>query len=290
MQVSESSGDRTIAARGYIASMPELPDVEGYRRLFDRYAVGKLVVAVVVRDAGVIRSGSSGSFVRRLVGRRFAQVERVGKWLLAPTDGPTLLIHFGMTGALQWLGPDDDQHRFDRVLLQVDGGELAYRDQRKLRGLWLADEADEITRVTGPQGPDAAALTGAQLEHILEPHRGELKSLLMNQELIAGLGNMLTDEVLWRAKIHPCRVFADLEQQERRSLGQMMERTLRTSIKHGEIPRTPRWLSSQRAVDNPRCPRCRATLCTSRVAGRTSLWCPVCQPSPRGSARPTPSR
>ena len=114
-----------LLRRGYIASMPELPDVEGYRRLFDRYAVGKLVVAVVVRDAGVIRGGSSDNFVRRLVGRRFVQVQRVGKWLLAPTDGPTLLIHFGMTGSLQWLGPDDDQHRFDRVLLQVDGGELS---------------------------------------------------------------------------------------------------------------------------------------------------------------------
>ena len=90
-----------------------------------------------------------------------------------------------------------------------------FRDQRKLRGMWLADDENGVTAVIGEQGPDALGLPGRRLEERLAGRRGALKSVLMDQRVVAGLGNMLSDEVLWRARIHPSRRFGDLQPHER---------------------------------------------------------------------------
>ena len=112
--------------------VPELPDVEGFRRLLHRHVVGQEVTAVEVRDPGVVRARSGQDFVRQLEGRRFSEPERRGKWLLARMDGPTVLFHFGMTGSLVWEPPDGESLRFDRVVIRGGRGNLVFRDQRKL--------------------------------------------------------------------------------------------------------------------------------------------------------------
>jgi formamidopyrimidine-DNA glycosylase len=257
--------------------VPELPDVEGFRRLFQHHMVGKTATAVDVRDAGVIRGRSGEDFRAKVEGRRFADPDRRGKWLLAPTDGPTVLFHFGMTGSLVWDSPHTEPHNFDRVLIQVDSGTLVFRDQRKLRGIWLSDDEDGVGEVIGEQGPDALGLSARRLEDCLCGRRGALKSALMDQHVIAGLGNMLSDEVLWRAKIHPARRFDDLRPSERAGLSRCLQRVLRASVEVGAIPRRATWLSSQRSRPDPQCPRCRVRLTTSRIGGRTSYWCPGCQ-------------
>lgn len=258
--------------------MPELPDVEGFRRLIQSHVVGEEVTAVEVRDPGVVRGRSAQDFAKRLMARRFNEPERRGKWLLAPMDGPTLLLHFGMTGSLIWESPHSECLRFDRVVISVESGKLVFRDQRKLRGVWLADDEDGVRAVIGKQGPDALGLSSRRLEERLAGHRAVLKSVLMDQRVVSGLGNMLSDEVLWRAKIHPLCRFSDLEPSGRRALGSSLQRVLRTSVQLGAIPRRATWLASQRSQVDPHCPRCRTRLETSRVGGRACYWCPACQP------------
>jgi formamidopyrimidine-DNA glycosylase len=263
-----------------VQAVPELPDVEGFRRLFQSHLVGEEVTAVEVRDPGVVRGRSAQDFVKRLTGRRFSETERRGKWLLAPSDGPTLLLHFGMTGSLVWESLESECFRFDRVVISVERGKLLFRDKRKLRGLWLADDEACIRAVIGEQGPDALGLSTPRLEERLAGHRAPLKSVLMDQRVVSGLGNMLSDEVLWRARIHPLCRFSDLDPSGRRELGISLQRVLRASLRHGAIPRRPTWLASQRSRLDPHCPRCRTGLETSKVRGRTSYWCPACQPAP----------
>jgi formamidopyrimidine-DNA glycosylase len=258
--------------------VPELPDVEGFRRLLHARAVGQTIIAVDIADPGVVRNRSAPDFARNLAGRRFAEPDRRGKWLLAPTDGPTILFHFGMTGSLRWDDADGEDRRFDRIVIRFGNEKLVYQDQRKLRGVWLADDEDAVTAVIGEQGPDALGLSARRLEERLEDHRGALKPVLMDQRVLAGLGNMLSDEVLWQARIHPARRFGDLDPSERRKLSRTLQRALQTSARAGSIPRRPTWLSSQRSLPDPTCPRCHAELATSRIGGRTSYWCPVCQP------------
>ncbi len=252
--------------------------MEGFGRLLAAHVVGRKVEVVEVLDPGVVRGRSGSDFVQRLQGRWFRPPDRRGKWLLAPTDGPILLFHFGMTGALAWEGSDSRGSRFDRVVFSVGGGKLVFRDQRKLRGMWLVDGEDAISEVIGEQGPDALGLNGPCLEERLARRRGALKSVLMDQHVVAGLGNMLSDEVLWRARIHPRRRFGDLRPRERRELGHALQRVLRVSAEAGSIPRRASWITSQRAAPDPHCPRCRARLMATRVGGRTSYWCPGCQP------------
>jgi formamidopyrimidine-DNA glycosylase len=259
--------------------MPELPDVEGFARVLHSHVVGQRIEAIRVLDPGVIRGRSSSDFVDRLCGRVFREPARTGKWLVSPTDGPTLLLHFGMTGSLVWETSHDQDDRFARVIFETGQGMLVYQDMRKLRGLWLAESDDEITRVIDPQGPDALGLTGTELRDRLAGRRAGLKGLLMDQTVVAGLGNMLSDEVLWRARIHPARRYDSLDTAECRHLDRSLQQVLRTSVTQGSIPRTRSWLSSQRGAEAPRCPRGHGALRTSRFGGRTAYWCPVCQPS-----------
>ena len=125
--------------------MPELPDVEGFRRHFARYGTGKPVVGVDVLDRELLRNATPQARARALKGRGFERASRHGKWLIAAAGGSELLLHFGMTGELHWSpGGDADRHVHDRVVFVCDGGELRYRNMRRFGGVWLARDPNAI--------------------------------------------------------------------------------------------------------------------------------------------------
>jgi formamidopyrimidine-DNA glycosylase len=198
--------------------------------------------------------------------------------LLAPAGGPILLLHFGMTGGLRWTTKPNGDHRHDRVILELEGGSLRYRNMRKLGGVWLARDEGAAERITGSLGPDAMEVDGKRFDELLAGRRGGVKSALMNQRVLAGIGNELSDEILWQARIRPTRALSSLDDRERSALHRAMHRVLKESNRHGRIPRKRTWITSQRGVKAPTCPRCRGEVRRSKVAGRTSYWCPRCQP------------
>ena len=260
--------------------MPELPDVEGFKRYFARHAAGRRVRGVEVPNPAIVRNASPASLGRALGGRRFAKPRRIGKWMVAPTGGPALVFHFGMTGCFVWSSQADDRHRHDRLVLRLRGGELRYRNMRMLGGVWLASGADEVDEITGPLGPDTARVDREQLAAILGAGRGGLKALLMNQRRLAGIGNELSDEILWRARLHPARAANSLDRRAVSRLHRSLDDLISVSNRHGRIPTEPSWLRSQRRARDPRCPRCDSRLRRSKIAGRTSYWCPRCQRRP----------
>jgi len=259
--------------------MPELPDVEGFRRELSNTLPGRQVRGVDVLDAGVLRNTSARTLACKLTGHRFEKPRRHGKWLILPTDGPTLLVHSGMTGHPYFASSGDDDEGQERLVIGLDRGELRYSDLRKLRGVWLADDDDEVAGVMGEQGPDALSMDLRAFTGALRGRRGVLKSVLMDQSVVAGLGNLLTDEICWRAKVNPSMPVADLDSDEMRRLHGAMKQTLRTAVRHGCVPRLRRWLSGVRDDPDPSCPRCGTRLGRRRITGRTSLWCPNCQPA-----------
>ncbi|MFD1658070.1 Fpg/Nei family DNA glycosylase [Streptomyces caeni] len=260
--------------------MPELPDVEGFREVLRSCVKGRTVHRVHVRDTGVLRGVSARRLRRALEGRRFTEPERHGKWLLARTgDGPTLMLHFGMTGGLVCCRPGDAPEAHDRVLFTVDGDrQLRYRDQRKLQGLWLADDDSDVARLLARLGPDALAVDRDGFDAVLTSRRGRVKAVLIDQSALAGLGNLLADEILWRARVWPASRAADLTEAERHRLYAQMRRTLRSAVSAGCVPPRDSWLTGHRDDPLPACPRCGAPLRRSRVAGRGTVWCPRCQP------------
>ncbi|MFF5476823.1 Fpg/Nei family DNA glycosylase [Streptomyces sp. NPDC012935] len=258
--------------------MPELPDVEGFRNVLQSCAKGRTVRRVDVRDPGVLHGVSARRLREALEGRRVTRAERHGKWLLARTGGPTLALHFGMTGRLLCAHPDDAADPHDRVLLTVARDhQLRYRDQRKLQGLWLADNDSDVVRLLRDQGPDALSVDREEFEDVLASHRGRVKSVLIDQSALAGLGNLLADEILWRARLRPNTPANALAEPERHRLYTEMRRTLRPAVAAGRVPPRPTWLTGHRDDPDPHCPRCGTPLRRTRVAGRTTVWCPGCQ-------------
>jgi formamidopyrimidine-DNA glycosylase len=259
--------------------MPELPDVEGFRRTLMDCRGDRRVTHVEVLDTGVLRGVTPERLRSALEGRRLGIAWRHGKWLFVPTDrgGPTLVCHFGMTGSLRCCSPGDPVERHDRILLTMDGTRtLRYRDQRKLQGVRLTDDAG-VERILARLGPDALGVDGPRFTHLLSGRRGAVKSALMDQSVIAGLGNLLCDEILWRARVAPGTPVRDLGEPALRRVHGAMGRVLGTAVPAGCVPPRRRWLTGRRDDSDPSCPRCGARLRSARVSGRRTVWCPVCQ-------------
>lgn len=258
--------------------MPELPDVEAYRRFFVRHAAGRTIKSVWA-DPTIVRNATPQALQRAMRGRTFQDPDRRGKWLICRSDGPTLLLHFGMTGDLVWSGDEPERHRHDRLILGFEGGEeIRYRNMRKLGGIWLAHDEEETRRVLGPLGPDALAIRRREFLDLLRRRRGGVKAALMDQTFVAGVGNIIADEVLWHARIHPRRRTESLTEEERRRLFDEMHKILRQAVEgYDYIPRKRSWLSGVRGVPDARCPRCKSPLERATVAGRTTYFCPHCQ-------------
>ncbi|WP_327590905.1 hypothetical protein OHA25_30700 [Nonomuraea sp. NBC_00507] len=257
--------------------MPELPDVEGFRRVLSEHT-GEPIRGVRVRDPGVLRGIGARQLAGALRGHRFERPRRHGKWLIAPAGGPVLMLHFGMTGSLSWHPPGEPLHRHDRVVWQFDDGELRFRDMRKLQGIRLAGDETQVERVLGELGPDAREVSRERFDELLSGRRGRLKSVLTDQTFIAGLGNLLADEICWHARINPLRAVGDLDEGGHAALYEAMRRVLREAIKAECVPARDTWLTGIRDEPDGPCPRCGTPLSSRRIAGRTTVWCPRCQP------------
>jgi formamidopyrimidine-DNA glycosylase len=259
--------------------MPELPDVEAYRRFLHRHATGRTIRRVVVTDPGILRRISPASLDGALRNHRFEEPTRHGKWLIAPTTGPLVLFHFGMTGDLSWADEAQGRHRHDRVIFELDGGELRYRNMRKLGGLWLAHDDEEVRLATGELGPDALQVDLRRFRALLSRRRGTIKPLLMNQRIIAGVGNLIADEALWQARVHPARRVEELTGDEVRRLHGKLRHVLRIAVERFDyVPALRGWLTHVRGRPDAACPRCGTRLGRSVVGGRTTYSCPRCQP------------
>jgi formamidopyrimidine-DNA glycosylase len=245
-----------------------------------------------------------------LEGELVAAVERRGKYLVVRFEsGRVLLIHLRMTGSLLHSPAgslQDDPHRRAVVRLE-DGSDVAYRDVRRF-GTWLLLEPGEAEPYLGARVGDEpldTLFTAARLGARLAGRRTSLKAALLDQRTIAGIGNIYADEALWRARLNPLRPAAGLDRAELRRL----HRGIRAALEHG-LARQGSTLRDYRLPDGSAgsmqsdfrvygrrdepCDRCGTPISRTQVAGRTTWFCPTCQPAEpaqaaRSSSRP-PSR
>jgi formamidopyrimidine-DNA glycosylase len=257
--------------------VPELPEVEAYRRLAQG-ALGRTVESVRVGDRRFLRAGTTPARLRSaLVGRAFSAARRRGKLLVLDIDGDgrRLGLRFGMTGRLHLDGragvdrlvysSDRRLARWDRFGLRfADGGALVVSDPRLLGGVVLDPNEDAL-------GPDALGLTRGQLRHALAGSAAPLKVRLMDQSRLAGVGNLIADEVLWRASLAPDRPARSLDAAEERRLHHHLRRTLDDLMSAGGSHLGE--LMPERQPGG-RCRLCGVELRRGRVGGRTTWWCP----------------
>lgn len=259
-------------------SVPELPEVEAYRRLGEQRALGRPVAEVLAPDPWILKRGlTAGAAAAALEGRSLTASRRIGKLLLLDTSaaGPVLGVRFGMTGRLLV----DDRAGVERLLYSTareepawrrfglrfaDGGGLVLVDPRRLGGIELDPDESRL-------GDDALTLGASALRRVLVSSRAPLKARLMDQARVAGIGNLLADEILWRAGLAPVREAASLTPPEMRRLHRHLRATVDELVARGGS-HTGDLMASRRP--GGRCPRDGTALLRATVGGRTTWWCP----------------
>jgi len=270
--------------------VPELPEVETVRTKLAPRLVGRTLARVEILDPRLTRPHDLFEVTEELEGDRVLAVERRGKYLLLRFEsGLGLLVHLRMTGGFHWTPVSHE-----RAVLELDdGSRLVYRDVRRF-GTWLVlEESDLEPYLATKNGPEplgprfTARWLGAQLAR----RRGPVKTVLLDQRIVAGLGNIYADEALWRARVNPLRPADCLAAAEVARLTRAIRAALRMGIRRqGSTLRdyaAPDGASGTmqdefRAYgrDGLRCYRCGATITKTRVGGRGTWYCPRCQASP----------
>lgn len=253
--------------------------MEIYRRRFERCALGRRIAGVEVTDARILHGTTEPALREGLAGARFVTTRRHGKHLFAKaTGGAWLYLHFGMTGDLHC---GADAPRFSRFIIRfAEGDLLAFEDMRLFGRVGLLTDPDAfIGRKRLGLDPLDESFGPAPFEARLARRRGSIKALLMNQTVIAGLGNLWVDEILFQTGIHPRARAERISGASRKRIFDAMRRILRTAIARQESdrPMPPRYLIENRTVGAP-CPRCGSGfLRRTVVGGRTTYFCPAHQ-------------
>ena len=259
--------------------MPELPEVETFKRYLDSTSLHQRISGLEVRDAYVLKRVSARELTHRLKGRRFENTHRHGKHLFVRAgDELWLRLHFGMTGSLEYLKHDEVSPKAARVIFRfADNCRLAFDDQRKFGEIELIEDVDEFLQTRG-LGPDALGIGLSQFKAIVGKHRGAVKAILLNQRLIAGIGNLYADEILFHAWMHPATEAARLSDKDLRRLFRatrhVLDKAIALKTDFNRLPKS--WLLTHRGKRG-RCPRCGRALKSAIIGGRTAWFCTHCQ-------------
>jgi formamidopyrimidine-DNA glycosylase len=259
--------------------MPELPDVETFKRYLDATSLHQRIVDVDVRSAYVLKGLSAPELARQLKGHRFESSRRHGKHLFVCVDENLWLrLHFGMTGFLRYFKGEEKAPRHARVVFVFEKNHrLAFDDQRMFGEIGLLKDPDEFLKKR-TLGLDGLDIDLADFKNILAKHRGAVKSILMNQKLIAGIGNIYADEILFRARIHPATQVSALKTKTVAKIFRVTRYILERAIEaKADVDRMPKsWLLPHRGRGG-KCPRCGRELKSATIGGRTAWFCAHCQ-------------
>jgi formamidopyrimidine-DNA glycosylase len=291
--------------------MPELPEVETVARGLRKTILGRRILSVHLGKTDFI--DDPVALEQHLPGRTIEAVDRYGKFILLrlspmapqPENAPTqngdsapaaLLVHLGMTGQIGSLSAAQPHAKHTHVVMPLDDSrELRYTDPRRFGRLAYLDQAlleKELPRF----GADPLEISASEFSAQTRSRRARIKALLLDQSFLRGVGNIYADESLWRAKIHPARLASSLSATQGRTLHRTLRAVLQKAIAmHGssisdflDADGEPGWYQGQHRVYNREgrtCYRCGSVIRRMIVAGRSSYFCPTCQPIPRGLAK-----
>ncbi|MEW6142946.1 MAG: bifunctional DNA-formamidopyrimidine glycosylase/DNA-(apurinic or apyrimidinic site) lyase [Chloroflexota bacterium] len=279
--------------------MPELPEVETIKNEIAPAVVGQCLKKVTVFDTKPIKDPSPADFVVQTVGRTITGLRRRGKYLIFDLSTPSasspekagrqdisLIIHLKMSGALLVNPPEDRKYR--KVLFQLDNGtRLMFVDPRRFGSMWLVKDPETILSKLGPE-PFSGGFTAGELARRLKGRNAPLKAVLLDQTMLAGVGNMYADEALFTARIHPERRASDLTSGEVKLLYGAIKKVLSRAIERkgastrdyvrpdGQPGGAHLEFSVAHRGGEP-CPICGGPVARIVVRNRGTYYCPNCQ-------------
>jgi formamidopyrimidine-DNA glycosylase len=248
--------------------MPELPEAERARRQIER-VLGREIVAVDDADTYVCRPHAPGDICAALLGRSLTEAHRRGKFLWVETsgDGPDLGLHLGMSGSIVIDGPPAPNH-WDRFALEfAGGGRMALRDKRRLGRAVIEPDYSHV-------GPDAGEMSVKEFRDRVGRGTVAIKAKLLDQGALAGVGNLLADEVLWQARISPQAPAGELRRPRLNRLYESLQQGIADAIRLGGV-HTGEVIEHRHKGGS--CPRCGTAMTRATIGGRTTWWCPRCQ-------------
>ncbi|WP_139978399.1 Fpg/Nei family DNA glycosylase [Nocardioides litoris] len=261
--------------------MPELPEVETARAALERSALHRTIADVDDTDTWVCRPHSPGEIREAIVGRQFSAAHRRGKsmWLSTSRDGPDLGVHLGMAGRVFVTDPDgevveggdrvrgalDGKPEWNRFTVTFESGAvLRLFDKRRLGRVRLDPDVDAL-------GPDAELVGLGEFREVMGRGKAPLKARLLDQSMLAGVGNLLADQTLWQARLDPRRRVDTLDDDEVARLHRELRKATKAAIRRGGV-HTGEVIAHRGKGEH--CPRCGAEMTRATVGGRTTWWCP----------------
>lgn len=269
--------------------MPELPEVETIKNELLPHVIGRTIKGVDIFWDKMVRQPSVDEFRSRIISRKITRLSRRGKYLFFHLlGGDVLVMHMKMTGSLL-VNPSDG--RFTRAILHLDNGvALHFWDPRKFGVMWLAEDESAVDDMLGPE-PLEDGFTSGVLAKLLHNRTAPIKPVLLDQSIIAGIGNMYADEALFEAKIHPLKPAGKLSRDEIKSLHNAIRHVLQKALeKKGASVRnyirpdgTPGTAHDEFNVAHgvgKNCSTCGTPIKRIVVRGRGTYLCPQCQREP----------
>ncbi|OGO01592.1 MAG: DNA-formamidopyrimidine glycosylase [Chloroflexi bacterium RBG_13_52_12] len=269
--------------------MPELPEVETIKNELLPYVIGRTIEGVDILWDKMVKQPSVGEFRSRITGRKITGLTRRGKYLFFHLDeGDVLVMHMKMTGSLLVNPPND---KFTRAILHLDKGkDVHFWDPRKFGKMWLEKDESAVVAKLGPEPLDDNFTTDVLVE-LLQHRKAPVKPILLDQSIIAGIGNMYADEALFEAKIHPLKSAGSLSWVETKRLHSAIRHVLQKALrKNGASvrnylrpdgkPGTAHYEFKVAHGVGKNCPGCGAPIKRIVVRGRGTYLCPECQREP----------
>jgi formamidopyrimidine-DNA glycosylase len=255
--------------------MPELPEVENFKKFFLSTSLNQKVTGVEVLDKKVLTVEPS-EINEALKGKNFKGAFRHGKFLFLKTSGRHLVVmHFGMTGFLVYYKEEKDASNHLRVIFNFSNKfHLGYDCLRKFGRIYLTDNTEKfISEKKLGIDPLNGKLLFRQFQKILKGRSGNIKSVLMDQSLVSGIGNLYSDEILFQSEIHPASITKNLNERNLIKIFSSMNRTLKAAINKGDIDELPdSYLIHHRKKESV-CPRCKGKIKFKIIGGRSSYFC-----------------
>jgi formamidopyrimidine-DNA glycosylase len=259
--------------------MPELPDVEVFLSYFKQTSLNQTIESVDFHKENIIKGMTAGNFINFLTGQSFLSGFRYGKYLFGNlSSGKCLVFHFGMTGFLKYFKLGEWESTHDRLTLHFENNFcLAFNDQRLFGRVQIADNPDAFI-ATQHLGPDALTVDLQTFSTLFSKLHGTIKTVLMNQEKIAGLGNVYVDEILYQSKIHPLTSVDEIDKSKITLLFKKMLAVLIQAINaEADISKMPHTFLLPHRSGRGRCPICNQKIQRETVSGRSTYFCPSCQ-------------
>lgn len=264
--------------------MPELPDVEVYRRYFNRTALHKSIKDIEVKSSDLLERISKKNFISSLKKSRFIRTKRHGKYLFVDLGkNRWLSLHFGMTGELKYFKEGNETPKYSKVLFFLDNGYiLSYISRRKLGKIELIDvKPSDFVRDKG-LGPDALSVSYKKFGKRIGRSKGKIKSALMNQKLLSGIGNIYSDEILFKSRLNPARDVSGLEKRDLKRIHRNSTKVLKKAIeKKADPEKLPSSYLIPHREKGAHCPFCGGKISKKKISGRPSYFCPKCQKNRR---------